>query len=347
MVSGRKRRVLHALVEEYIATGQPVGSRHLVERHELGCSPATVRNVLAALEETGYVYQPHVSAGRVPTDAGYRAFVDELLEPGEYSRGAEAAAVRQGYVTLAGEVDELMRETSALLSRLTHYVAVVMAPALNFSRIRRVDLVSIAAGRALVVVITEQGEVVNRQIVLKEEPQPGRFAEVEQALNALVDGKRASELRPLFQTVGAALHGDTFFREAFEHVLDCLEEADRDRLYHVGVPELLDLPEFADTAMIRPLLTVLEDGLVMLEALSEVMRAGGLTVRIGSENTAHELEHLSLVAARYGSPTADGIVGVIGPKRMDYSRSITAVHCAADGLSEALGCRLPDESSSA
>ena len=339
MVSGRRRSVLRALVEEYIATGQPVGSKHLVERHELGCSPATVRNVLAVLEETGYVYQPHVSAGRVPTDAGYRAFVDELLEPGECRLGEEALAARQRYVALAGEVDELMRETSALLSRLTHYVAVVMAPTLNFSRIRRVDLVPMAAGRALVVVITEQGEVVSRQIALARDPGPGRHAEVERALNALLNGKRASELRPLFGAVDTGSHGDTLFGEVLEHVLDCLEEADRDRLYHVGVPELLDLPEFADAAMIRPLLTVLEDGLVMLEALSEVVRAGGLIVRIGSENTAHELEHLSLVAACYGSATADGIVGVIGPKRMDYSRSIAAVHCAADSLSEALGCR--------
>ncbi|HET6498979.1 MAG TPA: heat-inducible transcriptional repressor HrcA [Coriobacteriia bacterium] len=338
MVGGRRRRVLRALVEEYIATGQPVGSKHLVERHELGCSPATVRNVLAALEETGYVYQPHVSAGRVPTDAGYRAFVDELLEPGELRLDGEAAGVRQRYVALAGEVDELMRETSALLSRVTHYVAVVMAPTLNFSRIRRVDLVGMAAGRVLVVVITEQGEVVSRQVSLTREAREGRLAEVEQALNTLLDGKRASEVRPLLRLVDAG-SADTLFAEVLEHVLDCLEEADRDRLYHVGVPELLDLPEFADAAMIRPLLTVLEDGLVMLEALSEVMRGGGLTVRIGSENTAHELEHLSLVATRYGSATADGIVGVIGPKRMDYSRSIAAVHCAADGLSEALGCR--------
>lgn len=337
MLSDRRRRVLKALVEEYIASGQPVGSKHLVEQYQLGCSPATVRNELAALEETGYVYQPHVSSGRVPTDTGYRAFVDELLESGEPPDDSGAIEVRQRYLALANEVDELMRQTSSLLSHLTHYVAVVMAPTLNLSRIRRVDLVSMGARRALVVVITESGEVVNRHVSLSAEASPERLADIEHALNASLDGKRAAEVRPLQRAVESGRADHALMAEFMEQVLECLEEADRDRLYHVGVPELLALPEFADASMVRPLLTLLEDGLIMLETLSEVMRTGGITVRIGSENRARELGRLSLVATRYGVDAADGIVGVIGPTRMDYSRSISAVHCAAEGLSEALG----------
>lgn len=337
MLNERRRRVLKALVEEYIASGQPVGSKQLVDRYQLGCSPATVRSELAALEETGYVFQPHVSSGRVPTDTGYRAFVDDLLEFGEPAPDSDAFQVRRSYLDLAGEVDELMRQTSVALSHLTHYVAVVMAPSLHLSRIRRVDLVSMGPRRALLVVITESGEVVNRHMTLSAEATPERLAEVERALNASLAEKRAVEVRPLQRAVETGRPGHALLAEIMEQVLDCLAEADRDRLYHVGVPELLTLPEFADASMIRPLLTVLEDGLVMLEALSEVMRAGGLTVRIGSENRASELGRLSLVATKYGSETADGIVGVIGPTRMDYSRSIAAVHGAAEGMSEALG----------
>lgn len=337
MLTDRRRRVLKALVEEYIASGQPVGSRSLVERYRLGCSPATVRNELVALEETGYVYQPHISAGRVPTDVGYRAFVDDLLQSQDLLSGDDAVAVRERYLDVAGEVGELMRQASTLLSDLTHYVAVVMAPALNLSRIRRVDIVPMGPRRVLVVVITEGGEVVNRHVSLSSDPSPERLAEVERALNASLEGKRAAEVRPLQRAVKDARPDQALFAEITEQVLECVEEADWDRLYHVGVPELLALPEFSDSSMVRPLLTVLEDGLVMLETLSEVMRAGGVTVRIGSENSARELGQMSLVASRYGSDTADGIVGVIGPTRMDYSRSITAVHCAADGLSEALG----------
>jgi heat-inducible transcriptional repressor len=337
MLNERRRRVLKALVEEYIASGQPVGSKHLVDCYQLGCSPATVRSELAALEETGYVYQPHVSSGRVPTDTGYRAFVDDLLESGETPADSQGLQVRRSYLELAGEVDELMRQTSVALSHLTHYVAVVMAPTLNLSRIRRVNLVSMGSRRVLLVVITEGGEVVNRHVALSGEATPERLAEVERALNASLADKRALEVRPLQRAVETGLPEHALLAEIMEQVLECLEEADRDRLYHVGVPELLALPEFADASMVRPLLTVLEDGLVMLETLSEVMRAGGLTVRIGSENRARELGRLSLVATRYGSETSDGIVGVIGPTRMDYSRSIAAVHSAAEGLSEALG----------
>jgi heat-inducible transcriptional repressor len=337
LLNERRRRVLKALVQDYIASGQPVGSKHLVERYNLGCSPATVRSELSALEETGYVYQPHVSSGRVPTDTGYRAFVDDLLESGDPSTDTDSLEVRRNYLALAGEVDELMRQTSALLSHLTHYVAVVMAPTLNLSRIRRVDLVSMGPRRALVVVITAGGEVVNRHVGLSAEATPEHLAEVERALNAALTDKRAVEVRPLHRAVETGRPEHALLAEIMEQVLECLEEADRDRLYHVGVPELLALPEFTDASMVRPLLTVLEDGLVMLETLSEVMRTGGLTVRIGSENRARELGRLSLVATKYGSETADGIVGVIGPTRMDYSRSIAAVHCAAEGLSEALG----------
>lgn len=337
MLSERRRRVLKALVEEYIASGQPVGSKLLVDCYHLGCSPATVRSELAALEETGYVYQPHVSSGRVPTDTGYRAFVDELLETGKPAPDGEALPVRRSYLELAGEIDDLIRQTSVALSHLTHYVAVVMAPTLNLSRIRRVDLVSMGARRALLVVITESGQVVNRHVALSEEATPERLAEVERALNASLSDKQAVEVRPLRRAMDTGRAEHALLAEIIGQVLECLEEADRDRLYHVGVPELLALPEFSDTSMVRPLLTVLEDGLVMLETLSEVMRDGGLTVRIGSENSARELGHMSLVATKYGSENADGIVGVIGPTRMDYSRSIAAVHSAAEELSEALG----------
>jgi heat-inducible transcriptional repressor len=121
-----------------------------------------------------------------------------------------------------------------------------------------------------------------------------------------------------------------------DEVLDALREADRDRLHHVGMPDLLTLPEFTDSEQVRPLVGLLEDGLSMLETLHDVMQTGGVTVRIGSENTATELGNLSLVATKYGSGNADGIVGVIGPTRMDYNRAITAVRCVADGLSETL-----------
>lgn len=337
MLNERRRFVLKALIEEYIRSGEPVGSRHLVERHAISCSSATVRNELAALEESGHVYQPHVSSGRIPTDAGYRAFVDGLLESDEQLPGVDSEQVRVRCHELASEVDDLMRQTSVVLSHLTHYVAVVLAPAISLSRIRRIDLVSMSSRRALVVLITATGQVVNRHVELAEDALPEHFAEVERALNAALSGKQATEVRAVLEALEPATHADGLLATVLDEIVGCLEEADRDRLYHVGVPELLALPEFVESSRLRPLIGLLEDGLAMLDTLSEVMSAGGMTVRIGSENTRSELGEMSLVATNYAAADADGIIGVIGPTRMDYPRTIAAVRGVACELTDALG----------
>jgi heat-inducible transcriptional repressor len=336
VLSDRRRLVLQALVEEYIASGQPVGSKSLVDHHDLGCSSATVRSELAALEETGYLYQPHVSAGRVPTDLGYREFVDEILQEVDSLPALEAEESARRYAELAGEIDELIRNTSAMLAHLTHYVALVVAPTVSLSKVRKVDLVHLGGRRALVVVITEDGQVVNRGIELPPDVAEERLAEVERALVSLA-GKKASEVRPLKEVLDHQSEGDGLVGCIIDELLDCLEEADRDRLYHVGVPELLALPEFSNTEQVRPLVALLEDGLSMLDTLSDVMRArNDLTVRIGHENRLRELGGMSLVATRYRSGSSDGVVGVIGPTRMDYPRTIAAVRHAAEGLTDAL-----------
>jgi len=336
MLNDRRRLVLKALVEEYIATGQPVGSKSIVEKFGLDCSSATVRNELGALEESGYVFQPHVSSGRVPTDSGYRAFVDGLLDSGEALPTLDDDEMRRRYLELADEVDGLMHQTSTLLSHLTHYVAVVLAPAVSLARIRRIDLVAMAPRRALVVLITESGQVVNRHIELAEEVSPERLAQVERAVNASLAGKHAADVRPLRTALDGTEPGDRLVARVIDEIVECLEEADRDRLYHGGVPELLALPEFAESARLRPLIGLLEDGLAMLDTLSEVMRAGGMTVRIGRENSRSELGEMSLVATNYGTRDTDGIVGVIGPTRMDYQRTIAAVRSVADSLNDVL-----------
>lgn len=337
MLPDRRRLILRALVEEYITTGQPVGSKNLVDRYGITCSPATVRNELSALEENGYVFQPHISAGRIPTDTGYREFVDELLGSQQPAEALHAEELRRRHLALVSEVDDLMHRTSTVLSHLTHYVAVVLAPTISLARIRRIDLLSMSSSRALVVLITESGQVVNRHVELPEPTTPERLSEVEKALNASLDGKRAAEVRPLREALDPAVPGDGLVAGVLDEIIECLEEADRDRVHHMGVPELAALPEFSQTSRLRPLLGLLEDGLAMLDTLSEVIGTDGLTVRIGSENTRSELGEMSLVVTNYGTSNADGIVGVIGPTRMDYQRTISAVRSVADDLSDALG----------
>ncbi|TLM98775.1 MAG: heat-inducible transcription repressor HrcA [Actinobacteria bacterium] len=333
MLNDRRRRVLTALIEEYIDSAVPVGSKTLVDRYELGCSPATVRNELSILEETGYLVQPHVSAGRMPTDTGYRDFVDGILE---HLDTAEREPAR---LPEAAEIDELMRETSALLTRLTSSLAVVLAPSISLARVKRVDLLSMAPRRALFVVITESGQVLNRQLDLPEEVVPERLAQLERALNASLLGKRADEIRPLHDALrSTAVPGsdDALVATLIAEMLDALEEADRDRLYHVGVPALLAQPEFHDAGLARPVLETVEDGLSLLGVLSEALGGDRLSVRIGHETGRAELGSVSIVTSAYSYGSGEGIVGVVGPTRMDYGRAIGAVRAVARGLSETL-----------
>jgi heat-inducible transcriptional repressor len=338
MLNDRRRRVLSALVEEYIASATPVGSKTLVERYELGCSPATVRNELSILEETGFVVQPHISAGRMPTDTGYRDFVDRILERAG-SIGVEPASLPH-----ANEVDDLMRETSALLTRLTDSLAVVLAPSISLSRVKRVDLLSMAPRKALFVLITESGRVINRHMELAEDATPEQLSQIERSLNASLQDKKAFEICPMRDALAATADseqnqsapGSALFAHILDEIIDALDEADRDRLYHVGFSALLAQPEFQDSQHARPLLESVEDGLALLETLSEALASPGLTVRIGHENIRTEFGGVSIVATKYGAGPSDGVVGIIGPTRMDYEKVMTAVKAVADGLSEAL-----------
>lgn len=337
MLNERRNRVLRALVEEYITSATPVGSKTLVDRYELGCSPATVRSELSILEETGYVIQPHVSAGRIPTDSGYRSFVDELVERwnADVEQEVDVHALRQ-----AAEIDDLMRETSVALTRLTNCLAVTIAPSVQVARVKRLDLLSMGPRRALFVLITESGQVVNRSIELAVETAPEVLAQTERALNAAVVGKRAREIRPLKDALATPSESASqelqVMELVLEEILDALEEADRDRLYHVGVPALLAQPEFHDADRARPLIEFLEDGISVLEALSEALTSREMTIRIGHENSRVELGNVSIVASSYPVGSGEGLVGVVGPTRMDYERAMGAVSAMARTLSEAM-----------
>jgi heat-inducible transcriptional repressor len=339
MLSDRRRIVLQALVQEYVRSAQPVASRQLVDRYDLKVSTATVRNELAMLEESGLVFQPHISAGRVPTDSGYRAFVDAMLSSDEAVglSPQEIEAIRSSYTALEHELADAMRETSTLLSRLTSYVAVVIAPALRKARIRHISLVWLGEARVVVVVVTDSGQVADRTVDLVEPVRAEQLHTIERFLSETLDGRMSDDVRERRAGLEtAAVLPARVTRQLIDEVLDCLQEADADRVVSGGVTTLLGQPEFADPRLVSPLLQLLEDGLATLQVLTEVIQSGDVAVRIGTENRAG-LDHLSLVAANYEAGDAAGVVGVIGPTRMDYPRAVSAVRTVAEGLTEALG----------
>lgn len=339
MLNQRRRAVLSALVSEYIASAHPVASRVLVERYGLRVSPATVRSDLAVLEEIGYVYQPHVSAGRVPTDGGYRAFVDTISDPASEAAEdrPEAAAIRRFYGERELETSDLMRETAALLSRMTAYMSVVVAPTVRRARIKRVSLVSIGRHQVLLVVITDRGQVAKRFVELSASITESELSDIERFLAGALDAIGTAEAEAVHREL---LQAPAAFRQIaavlIEEVVACMVEADDERFVHGGAAGLLTQPEFADPRSARPLLELVEEGLVLVHALADLAGGGETVVRIGSENTISGLANASIVATTFGPADAAGVVCLIGPTRMDYSRAIGVTRCVADALSATL-----------
>lgn len=324
--------MLQALIEEYIANAQPVGSRTLVDRYSLGVSPATVRNELSVLEDEGYLISPHTSAGRIPTDVGYRAFVDDLLER-EFGEDGESPLL-DDLRSAATEMDDLMEKTSAALTRLTDCLSVVLAPSLLASSVKQVSLVSFSPHRMLMVVVTEDGQVFDRSVEFREEVSADDLACVQNALNNVLSGRSVADIR---QAKGGARLTEALSsplaRIVIDELLLCLNKADESRASHLGLSSLLRKPEFSQVEAALPILQVLEDDTVLMHLFDDVAESGRpLEVRIGKENEAQQLSGVSVVAAQYGPSDAQGIVAVIGPTRMDYSRVIRAVRAAKSAL---------------
>lgn len=347
MLSDRRQRVLSALIEEYVARALPVGSRTLTERYQLGVSSATVRNDLSALEDAGYITQPHTSAGRIPTDAGYRAFVDDLLMSGLAAEEHPHEDIVSELRAQASELDALMEQTSAALARLTDCLSIVMAPSFS-AHIRQLSLISLSNHRALIVIVAEDGQVVNRNIAFAEEVTPDELADVQNLLTRVLAGKSVREVREGFDAKTCEAFRNPLVQLILDEVLACLQENNIGRAHRLGMSSLMRKPEFSSSSALVPLMEVLEDDAVLFHVLDEAegedetanapagMSAGcasadareHVMVRIGRENAAQELSGVSVVASTYGRGEGEGIVAVIGPTRMDYSRVIRAVRAA-------------------
>jgi heat-inducible transcriptional repressor len=332
----RKLEVLRAVVEDYIATNEPVGSKALAERHSLGVSPATIRNDMAALEDEGYIAQPHTSAGRVPTDKGYRLFVDRLasLKP---LTGAERRAIVT-FLEGAVDLDDVLHRTVRLLAQLTQQVAVVQYPSLARSAVRHLEVVHLAPTRLMLVLITDTGRVEQRVVELPATVAEDTVADLRAVLNSRLRDRRLAEapeiigdmpdtvqphLRPVVSTLAGVL-------------LEALVERPDERVVLGGTANLtrsaLDFP-----GTIRPVLEALEEHVVLLRLFGEVQSPSRVLVRIGEENAYEGLRSTSVVSIGYGSgQQALGGMGVLGPTRMDYAASMSAVAAVARYIGQLL-----------
>jgi heat-inducible transcriptional repressor len=334
----RKSAILRAIVSHYVRSGEPVGSKTLVNRFKLGISAATARNEMGALEELGYLSQPHASAGRVPTDIGYRFYVDAW--GGEVSLPlAEAQRVRRFFGEPRWELEDALRNTAALLSDLTRDAAVVFAPSLDRSVVRHVELISLAGGRAMLVLVTDTGRVENHVVWGPESVDEFQLDQASEMLNRIVVGV------PL-ETAAAAISGavERFpleLRGTVAAVAQVLDEEmtknESDRVFLEGTSNIVDEQKFSDLETVQQVVRALEQRRSVLETLADAVATGSVNVRIGSENEAVEMQFCSVVTAPYGSEDqAIGSLAVIGPTRMDYRRTIAAVHEVSSNLGRML-----------
>jgi heat-inducible transcriptional repressor len=326
----RKAAILRAVVEGYIETAQPVGSAHVARQADVPVSPATVRNEMAVLEREGYLVQPHTSAGRIPTDKGYRFFVDALADPGPLDP-ARRQLVRDFFRKAHGELEQMLHSTSRLLSSVTDYAAVVVGPAHEAATVRSVQVVGLAPRVALVVAVLSNGVVEKRSLELDEEVGDDRLAAAGAHVAAAVVGAAVGRLPEPAPT------GDAVTDALVTQIVSSLRGGHDDEPDHVfvgGAARMADAFDAVET--VRQVLATLEQQYVVVSLLQDVLDRG-LSVAIGREHGLLPLAECSVVVAPYeveGEPA--GTIGVLGPTRMNYPQALAAVAVVSKRLGERL-----------
>jgi heat-inducible transcriptional repressor len=337
----RRFEVLRAIVADFVSTKEPIGSKSLVERHNLGVSSATVRNDMAVLEAEGYIAQPHTSSGRVPTEKGYREFVDRLDDVKPMS-SAERSAILT-FLESGVDLDDVLRRAVKLLAQLTRQVAIVQYPTLSTSSVRHLEVVALTPARLLLVVITDSGRVDQRIVELGDPIDDAQLANLRERLGQALEGKpittasiAVSDLAS--QLVGHGGLGDAVGRSATV-LVETLVEHSEERLLLGGTANLTrNTADFGGS--LRSVLEALEEQVVVLRLLAAQQEAGKVTVRIGHETAAEQMAGTSVVSTTYGSSgKVFGGMGVAGPTRMDYPGTIANVAAVALYIGEVLGGR--------
>ena len=336
----RRFEVLRAIVADFVATKEPIGSKTLLERHNLGVSSATVRNDMAVLEAEGYITQPHTSSGRVPTEKGYREFVDRLDEVKPLSSSERRAIL--SFLESGVDLDDVLRRAVRLLAQLTRQVAIVQYPTLSTSSVRHLEVVALTPARLLLVVITDSGRVDQRIVELGDSIDEHGLAQLRDRLGQALEGKPLAAASVAVSDLASHLNGgglaDAVGRSATV-LVETLVEHSEERLLLGGTANLAhNTADFGGS--LRSVMEALEEQVVVLRLLAAQQEAGRVTVRIGHETEAEQMAGTSVVSTAYGSSgKVYGGMGVLGPTRMDYPGTIANVAAVALYIGEVLGSR--------
>ncbi len=324
----RKMQILKTLIDDYIQTAQPVGSRTISKKHELGLSSATIRNEMADLEELGYITQPHTSAGRVPSDKGYRFYVDHLMQTHPLAM-EEIRQIRSVIELRLNEINALIRRASDIISMITGYASIALSPKLTKTILKTVQIVLVDGKNILIVVVTGGGIIKNNVVRLDTEISPEDVNKLSRCLQEELNGNIIENIEfplidDIFLEIGVA---PDLIGRVLSGLDRCFQRVDQTDLILNGTTNLLNHPEFSDLLRIREVLELLNDRDVIKALMNAAMKNHGLKVQIGKENQLELMQDCSFVTAAYSLGDTDvGAFGILGPTRMPYSRVVSAMN---------------------
>ena len=337
----RKKKILRAVVESYIQSAEPVGSKALLEQTDLDVSSATIRNELADLTEMGYLEQPHTSAGRVPSPRGYRLYVNELMEQQRLSM-EETRQINDALHLKMQELDKVIDQAGRVVSQLTNYPAFALAGGARRMTIKRFDLIMVDTNSFIIVVMTDTNVVKNKLVHLPSDLSEPQLQLLTTLLNASFVGKNLDELTPELMRVAEHAAGSSYglISLVVSFAMEVLDDLENSAVYTAGASHILDHPEYQDVGKAQKLMNYLSDEPDLVQALSlpALQENDNTKILIGPENVADELKDTSVVLASYDiGDGMKGVIGVVGPTRMDYAKVAAKLSCVADGLSKLFG----------
>ncbi|MFS8512184.1 MAG: heat-inducible transcriptional repressor HrcA [Planifilum fulgidum] len=336
MLTERQKKILQAVVDDYILTAEPVGSRTVSKRKGVGFSAATIRNEMADLEEMGYLEQPHTSAGRIPSHKGYRYYVDHLLPPFR-PRTSDIRMLKRLFTLQMDELEQVFQETASILSKLTQYTTVILGPKVNEDKLRHLQVVPLSEKNAVVVVVTDAGHVEKRRFTI---PEGISLSSIEKLVNLLNHRLKGLPLVQLKQTVHRELMDElSRYVDQYEYLMDMIDEMlqreQEERIYFSGTTNILNQPEFRDVEKVKRLFDLFDQTDVVLQLFGST--DSGVQVRIGKENRCEAVDNCSIVSASYTvNGRSVGTISVLGPTRMNYKRVISLLEMLAIDFSDHL-----------
>ncbi|MGM9613317.1 MAG: heat-inducible transcriptional repressor HrcA [Butyricicoccus sp.] len=340
-LSERKKQILKAIIGDYIRTAEPVGSKTLAARPELKFSSATIRNEMSELEEMGYLEKPHTSAGRIPSPAGYRLYVDELMDREEISEGDDENALEQmrGKVR---ELDHLVQEAGRLVSILTDYASVAVTPYMNRTLLKQFEIVSVDRTTFVIVVVTDAGVVKNKLVHTAAEVSKDEAELLTYVLNQTLTGLSLDQITAeRFDVVRRAAGLTALLAPVAEYIAELIEELGSQKVYLEGASKLLRFPEYHDTQKAQALLDYITDDKHLIPVRRNI---DGIQFFIGPENGENPLSDASMIYAKYDIGTmGQGMIGIVGPTRMDYKRLSARLSRFAKGLNKLIADTFFDE----